>query len=214
MVIVNRLVAPEILDELDPADKRAVRSRRDLRLVNWFMRGESWIVRELKKMQGVRRVVDLGAGDGSLGAAIIEELPDLEVTCVDLVPRPADLDPRITWWSGDVFDYERYDETTVVVANLFLHHLVSSELQKLGAKIHGVRGVLAAEPYRGGVSLMMSRCLLPFVNDVTRHDMMVSIRAGFRQGELGRELSHELDGALTWSDQKGVFGAIRVRGIR
>lgn len=214
MVIVNRLVAPEILDELDPADKRAVRSRRDLRLVNWFMRGESWIVRELKKMQGVRRVVDLGAGDGSLGAAIIEELPDLEVTCVDLVPRPKNLDDRITWWSGDVFDYERYDETTVVVANLFLHHLVSSELQKLGAKIHGVRGVLAAEPYRGGVSLMMSRCLLPFVNDVTRHDMMVSIRAGFRQGELGRELSHELSGALTWSDQKGVFGAIRVRGIR
>ena len=214
MVIVNRLVAPEILDELDPADKRAVRSRRDLRLVNWFMRGESWVVRELKNMQGVRRVVDLGAGDGSLGAAIIEELPDLEVTCVDLVPRPKNLDDRITWWSGDVFDYERYDETTVVVANLFLHHLVSSELQKLGAKIHGVRGVLAAEPYRGGVSLMMSRCLLPFVNDVTRHDMMVSIRAGFRQGELGRELSHELSGALTWSDQKGVFGAIRVRGIR
>ena len=98
----------------------------------------------------------------------------------------------------------------MVVANLFLHHLVSSELQKLGAKIHGVRGVLAAEPYRGGVSLMMSRCLLPFVNDVTRHDMMVSIRAGFRRGEL----SHELGGALTWSDQKGVFGAIRVRGIR
>ena len=214
MVIVNRLVAPEILDELDPADKRAVRSRRDLRLVNWFMRGESWVVRELKNMQGVRRVVDLGAGDGSLGAAIIEELPDLEVTCVDLVPRPKNLDDRITWWSGDVFDYERYDETTVVVATLFLHHLVSSELQKLGAKIHGVRGVLAAEPYRGGVSLMMSRCLLPFVNDVTRHDMMVSIRAGFRQGELGRELSHELSGALTWSDQKGVFGAIRVRGIR
>ena len=214
MVIVNRLVAPEILDELDPADKRAVRSRRDLRLVNWFMRGESWVVRELKKMQGVRRVVDLGAGDGSLGAAIMEEFPDLEVTCVDLVPRPKNLDHRIIWWSGDVFDYERYDETTVVVANLFLHHLVSSELQKLGAKIHGVRGVLAAEPYRGGVSLMMSRCLLPFVNDVTRHDMVVSIRAGFRQGELGRELSHELGGALTWSDQKGVFGGIRVRGIR
>jgi hypothetical protein len=207
-------VAPEILDELDPADKRAVRSRRDLRLVNWFMRGESWVVRELKKMQGVRRVVDLGAGDGSLGAAIMEEFPDLEVTCVDLVPRPKNLDHRIIWWSGDVFDYERYDETTVVVANLFLHHLVSSELQKLGAKIHGVRGVLAAEPYRGGVSLMMSRCLLPFVNDVTRHDMVVSIRAGFRQDELGRELSHELGGALTWSDQKGVFGGIRVRGIR
>jgi len=214
VVTVNRLVAPEILDELDPADKRAVRSRRDLRLVNWFMRGESWIVRELKKMQGVRRVVDLGAGDGSLGAAIMEEFPDLEVTCVDLVPRPKNLEQRITWWQGDVFDYEHYDETTVVVANLFLHHLVSSELQKLAAKIHRVRGVLAAEPYRGQMSLMMSRCLFPFVNDVTRHDMAVSIRAGFRQDELGGMLNYELGGTLMWSDQKGVFGGIRVKGMR
>ena len=162
MVIVNRLVAPEILDELDPADKRAVRSRRDLRLVNWFMRGESWVVRELKKMQGVRRVVDLGAGDGSLGAAIMEEFPDLEVTCVDLVPRPKNLEQRITWWQGDVFDYEHYDETTVVVANLFLHHLVSSELQKLAAKIHRVRGVLAAEPYRGANELDDEPVFIPF----------------------------------------------------
>ena len=37
------------------------------------------------------------------------------------------------------------------------------------------------------MSLMMSRCLFPFVNDVTRHDMAVSIRAGFRQDELGRD---------------------------
>ena len=61
---------------------------------------------------------------------------------------------------------------------------------------------------------MMSRCLFPFVNDVTRHDMTVSIRAGFRQDELGRELNHELGGALTWSEQRGLFGGIRVRGLR
>ena len=207
---MNRLVAPEILDELHPADKRAVRSRQDLRLVNWFMRGEPWIVRELKKMQGVRRVVDLGAGDGSLGTAIIEALPDLEVTCVDLVARPKNLDHRINWRQGDVFDYEGYDNATVVVANLFLHHLVSSELQKLGGKIHRVRGVLAAEPYRGVMGLIMSRCLFPFVNNVTRHDMTVSIRAGFRHDEL----SHELGGELTWSEQRGLFGAIRVRGVQ
>ena len=56
MALVKRVVVPEILDELNAQDDRAVRSRRDLRMVNGFMRGESWIAGELKKMEGVRRV--------------------------------------------------------------------------------------------------------------------------------------------------------------
>lgn len=203
-------MAPEILDELDADDPRAVRSRRDLQLVNWFMRGESWVVGELRKIKDLQRVVELGAGNGSLATAIVGELPGVDVTCVDLIDRPDNLDQRVKWWRGDVLNYEGYDEDTVVVANLFLHHLGSSELEQLGNKIHEVRGVLAAEPYRGALSLMMSRCLFPLVNDVTKHDMTVSIRAGFRVGELG----HLLGGERVWSEHKGVFGGVRMKGIK
>lgn len=210
MVFVNRLVLPEILDELDASDQRAVRSRRDLRLVNWFMRGENWILHELGKMSGVGRVVELGAGGGSLASSIIGQWPNLEMIGVDLMPRPEHLDDRVLWWQGDVFDYDAYDESTVVVTNLFLHHFEVLELSQLGNNMGGIRALLTAEPYRGAMSLLMGRCLFPFVNDVTRHDMAVSIRAGFRPGELAKMLDMNLD----WSECRGVFGGIRLRGVR
>ncbi len=210
MLSVNRLVAPEILDGLDAADERAVRSRRDLRLVNWFMRGEEWILSELRKIQGLKRVVDLGAGSGCLANAIVREIPGLEVECVDLASQPLHLDPRITWWQGDVCDYEGYDSQTVVVANLFLHHFDPTQLESLGARMQELRGVLAAEPYRGVAGLMMSRFLFPFVNEVTRHDMVVSIRAGFKHSELAAMLG--LD--FSWHEKRGLFGGIRLKGIK
>ncbi|MGB2402218.1 MAG: class I SAM-dependent methyltransferase [Akkermansiaceae bacterium] len=204
------MVAPEILDELDAEDLRAVRSRRDLRLVNWFMRGESWILDELHQIEGLQRVVELGAGDGSLATAILNQLPHVDVTCVDLIDRPSDLDPRVTWWQGDVLHYESYGQNTVVVANLFLHHLETAELKQLADKICEVRMVLAAEPYRSLISMLMSRCLYPFVNDVTRHDMPVSIRAGFRRGEL----DHSFGDRWKWSEHRGLFGGIRIMGTK
>ena len=208
MGIVKRLVAPEILDDLDADDPRAVRSRRDLRLVNWFMRGESWILSELDKIEGLQRVIELGAGDGSLAIAIKNHLPDVDVTCVDLIDRPRDLDKRVTWWQGDALLYGSYGKDTVIVANLFLHHLEASKLRQLAGEMNEVRAVVAAEPYRSSLSMLMSRCLYPFVNHVTRHDMAVSIRAGFRSGEVGCALGDQ----WKWSDSRGVFGGIRVTG--
>lgn len=210
MINVNRLVLPEILDELDASDQRAMRSRRDLRLVNWFMRGEEWILGELEKISGVERVVELGAGGASLASAIVAKRPELEVLCVDLVAPPEHMGGLVLWWQGDVFDFDGYDESTVVVTNLFLHHFETPELLQLGYKMRGIRAMLAAEPYRGAMSLLMGRCLFPFVNDVTRHDMAVSIRAGFRSGELAKMLDLNLD----WSECRGVFGGIRLRGVR
>ena len=207
---VNRLVLPEMLDELDAMDQRAIRSRRDLRLVNWFMRGESWILGELKKILGFVRVVELGAGSGHLAKSIHACWPGLEVVCVDLTPRPEHLDEHVSWWQGDVFDYDGYDQGTVVVTNLFLHHFEQPELLALGRKIRGVRALLAAEPHRSKMSLLMGRCLSPFVNDVTRHDMATSIRAGFRSGELAKMLGMSFD----WSETRGVFGGVRLRGVR
>lgn len=206
---VNRLVLPEILDGLDATDQRAVRSRRDLRLVNWFMRGEAWILGELKKISGCGRIVELGAGTGHLAVSILGQWPELEVVCVDQIPRPEHLDQRVSWWQGDVFDFDGYDESTVVVTNLFLHHFERPELLALGNQMRGVRALLAAEPYRGTMSLLMGQCLYPLVNDVTRHDMAASIRAGFRSGELARMLGMNLD----WSETRGVFGGVRLRGV-
>ena len=68
---MNRIVAPEVLDGLASDDPAALRSRRDLRRVHRAMGTRSVVVRALKDMTSSwqkmppRRVLELGAGDGS-----------------------------------------------------------------------------------------------------------------------------------------------------
>jgi len=207
---MQRIVEPEILDTLSPEDPEAKRSRADLRFINRMMGGEAWILRELKKLAGVECVVELGAGEGCLASSIKAGLPDVRVVAVDLIGAPELLDDGVEWVQGNVLsEVYTVGPNTVVVANLFLHHLDNEELVLLGQRVRGAKAVLFAEPYRSGFALFWARLIYSFVGRVTRYDMLVSIRAGFRDGELEELLS----AGFEWSDSVGVFGGIRSKGV-
>ena len=207
---MQRIVEPEILDTLSPEEPEAKRSRADLRFINRMMGGEAWILRELKKLAGVECVVELGAGEGCLASSIKAGLPDVRVVAVDLIGAPELLDDGVEWVQGNVLsEVYTVGPNTVVVANLFLHHLDNEELVLLGQRVRGAKAVLFAEPYRSGFALFWARLIYPFVGRVTRYDMLVSIRAGFRDGELEEFLS----AGFEWSDSVGVFGGIRSKGV-
>ena len=204
-----RIVEPEILDTLSPTDPEAIRSRADLRFINMMMGGEAWIIRELKKLKGVEYVVELGAGEGCLALAIKEAFPEVRVIAVDLIGAPELADDRVEWIEANVLS-EAYNvgPSTVVVANLFLHHLDKEALACLGERVAGAKALLIAEPYRSKFALFWARLIYPFVGRVTRHDMVVSIRAGFREGEVHQQLAAPFE----WSESVGVFGGIRSKG--
>lgn len=207
----ERIVVPEILDELPADDPEAVRSRRDLRFINGLMGGEKWILRTLGKLSArekIRQVVELGAGEGHLSRAGAEKFPDCEVVALDLCAGEA---AGVRWLRGDVMDYQGFGEDVVVIVNLFLHHLEAVELAKLGRKLRGVRAVLASEPRRSGYEKMLGYSVYPLINRVTRHDMMASIEAGFRKGELAAALGME---GYSWQEKKGKMGGTRLRGLR
>jgi hypothetical protein len=91
--------------------------------------------------------------------------------------------------SLDVLDFlarpARYD---AIVANLFLHHLDGARLTWLFT-LAAARAPLfvACEPRRSLLALQASRMLWALgCNDVTRHDAVASVRAGFRDDELSR----------------------------
>ena len=64
---MERVLEPELLDQLDPADPDAVRSRRDLLWINWLMATERWMLSQLNVVPDpVDTVVELGAGEGFL----------------------------------------------------------------------------------------------------------------------------------------------------
>ena len=206
---MNRIVEPEILDGLSPQDPAAIRSRRDLRLINKLVGGQRWILNQLANMPDVKKVIELGAGEGELSNRIKTQRGDCEVVALDLVPRPDSVRDDVKWVSGDVMDFEGYDADSIVVANLFIHHLQDDELKMLGEKLKDVRGILFAEPYRGNVALCTSKVMIPFVNHVTRHDMRVSIKAGFYKNEMSRLLGS----SLKWDEQYSLFGGIRMKGL-
>lgn len=51
----------------------------------------------LMRREGLSTLVDVAAGGGELASAVVDLAPDVAVRCVEVRPRPADLDPRIDW---------------------------------------------------------------------------------------------------------------------
>lgn len=205
---MKRVVAPELLDGLAASDPEARRSRRDLRIINRLMGNFRWL---RKAVRGFRkaRVVEIGAGDGGLLEKLGEEVA--ERVGVDLAPRPDGIDEGVEWVEGDVFEVlgEVLGREAVVVANLFLHHFEDARLRELGGMLRDCEAICVSEPLRSRLALAEGGALWPLVNRVTRHDIMVSIRAGFRRGELPALLGLD-SGEWEVREQCTLLGACRV----
>jgi hypothetical protein len=199
-----RRVVPELLDELPPEDPRALRSRRDLRVVNRIMGSVGLLARALDAVvpNESPHLVELGAGDGTLLHRLAQHRAhrwrNAVVTLLDLQPTatPATLDAlRAAGWAVEVvaadalewLEHSPRDREAVLFANLFVHHFEGERLARLLAGIAArARAFVCCEPRRARVALLGSHLLWAIgCNDVTRHDAVVSVHAGFRDRELG-----------------------------
>jgi hypothetical protein len=213
---LTRRVEPEWLDELPAGNPRAMRSRRDLKRVNAMMSNARIVARGLPRE--ARRVAEIGAGDGAFALRLVQGLHgDGELTLLDrqdIVPA-ATLEAlaRRGWRAravrADVFDWLRDDATPafdVIVANLFLHHFEPRRLTVLLELVAArTRVFVACEPRRSGAAMLGSRLLgLAGCNDVTRHDAVVSVRAGFRDREISA-LWPDAGGWILEESQRGLF---------
>jgi hypothetical protein len=200
-----RQVQREWLDELAADDPRAIRSRRDLKRVNAWMLQPGIMARLLSAHHAgppPRRILDLGSGDGTFMLRVAKRLAprwsNVTVTMLDrqdIVSKATRDGFAAMGWraepaTGDIF--ERLEEGglpnfDVVTANLFLHHFTQGQLRRLLARVAALAPwFIACEPRRGLLPLAASRMLwLIGCNDVSRHDAVVSVEAGFD----GRELS-------------------------
>ena len=180
-----RAVGAEILDDLPPEDPRARRSRRDLRRINALM-GNARTVAGMLAGRRVETLLEIGAGDGAFARSLIPRLDSgTRVVLLDRQDHPSP--PGVDAVVADVYDYlnteVRFD---AIVANLFLHHFEDDRLRTLlGLVARSTDLFVACEPRRSGAALTGCRMLRAIgCNDVTRHDARVSVRAGFREGEL------------------------------
>jgi len=198
------VVVPELLDELAPDDPRAERSRRDLRRVHKCMRSASILRRliaTLRWAEPPRRIIELGAGDGTLMLEVAGSLASrwsgVELALLDrvdlLAERTRDSYRRLGWHvrsiRTDVMSWARTDARDhydLCVASLFLHHFDGLQLERLTRAIaHRADAFIACEPRRDLPSRAAARCVgLIGANAVTRGDAVKSVAAGFRGREL------------------------------
>ena len=219
---LERRVEPEWLDDLPAADPDAIRSRRDLRRLNVWMGNAGIVARLLERCDAsrhARRVVDLGAGDGTFLLEVARRLgPRWSGTTAILIDRVSLLsEPTRDGFAGlgwaveaaaaDVFAGLAAippGNGTLVLANLFLHHLEPAPLRDLLAAIASrAAGFVACEPRRSRFVLGASHLVgLIGCNAVTRHDAVVSIRAGF----TGHEISQAWPALPGWRLEEGRAG--------
>lgn len=211
----NRVVVPEILDSLLADDPEAKRSRRDLRRINFLMGNERWICREIRHFREVasRGIVEIGAGNGALCQKLARLFPETAVSAYDLAPSPPGEHLRVAWHQGDLFQVKPPSGGGVLVANLFIHHFEGDSLKKLGRWIRNFEVLLINEPDRSFLPHLLGGLMHPFINRVTRHDMHVSIRAGFGAGELRNSLGLD-DGCWIVRETSTWRGARRVLAWR
>ena len=91
---MERVIEPELVDSLAPDDPMAIRSRRDLRMINFIMGNERWIRGQVASHRdsAAKGIVELGAGGGELLGSLAKYGP---ATGYDLVPKPAHLDKLV-----------------------------------------------------------------------------------------------------------------------
>ncbi len=212
-----RSVLPELLDSLAPDSPEAQRSRSELRMINWLMGNHRWICRELgRTCRKSDRILELGAGDGGLARLAWSETvaEPARWSSLDLAPAPPKWPKDASWYQRDLFEGAELPQTEIVVANLFLHHFQSGQLAELGRRLpESCRMIIASEPVRHWVHRVQGQGLsvLARLSPVTRHDMLVSIDAGF----MGEELPEAL-GLVGWKTvvSRTLLGAYRMRAWR
>ncbi len=217
-VNLPRTVLPEVLDGLAADDLDAQRSRRDLQRVHRAMGTRAMLLRALRALPLARarsaspvplRVLELGAGDGSLMLGVARSLqgewPPVAITLLDRLPlltAATAAQYALAGWTAtaavdDALDWARRanDERSsgqtaprfdLIVANLFLHHFQGAELAMLLAAVAGSsEHFVACEPRRAWLAWAGSHLVGALgANAVTREDAVLSVHAGFRGREL------------------------------
>ena len=193
--MMPRVVAAEALDSLAADDPAAQRSRRDLRRVHQAMGTRRvllraiWATQMYRQRAGPMRVLELGAGDGSLMLGVAQALagawPTVELRLLDrqdLVQPPTLTEFAACGWAAkplviDVLDWASppggksaaawrgvpIDATPpwdLIIASLFLHHFEAGPLaQLLAVAAARSRCVVACEPRRAALALAGSHLI-------------------------------------------------------
>lgn len=218
---------PEFLDQGGYDPRLAERSYRFMKYVNRYLGGVSMVRRFIAGYaQPGRplRVLDMGSGICDIPLAVSAWAQrrglDIHFTCLDLSPVALRLgrqeiqratDGRVHLLQRDVFAYYNSEQFDLAVGSMFFHHLDDEQILRLLRHLRPMvtKALLINDVLRAPRTYLAAAAMSMFLNKSLRHDLLTSVRRGFRVDEL-RRLLGQLDGV---SVEAGSYGLGRLRAI-
>ena len=194
MVPVEKSSKLEIIDDPNLPEDIMARVHRDLTLMHRCLGNTGAILRALRRDPlPVRRVVDIGCGDGGLLREIRRKLR-ADVVGVDLRPPTLRAD-GVTILQADAVR-SPLPVSDIAIAVCLVHHLSEAELVDLIRNVgRYCRRFIVLDLVRHPLPLTLFRLAVgPWVHRVTAEDGYRSIRRSYTPAELGVVVTEALAG--------------------
>ena len=189
---MRRIVLPELLDSLPESSPESIANRRNLLLINGLMGNFRWLRRALlQRLRAEDVVSEWASGDGGFARALHRARLPVRLTGVDVCSQPDNWPADYRWLQKNLLDVEAEDVGSVVLGNFILHQFEDAVLKQLGERLASrARLLIFNETLRSRRALILAyaSCWLFRMHPVTKHDAIVSVRAGFRARELSQLL--------------------------
>ena len=213
-VFDSRATATEFLDRPDCDPALAATSYQFMETVNCRFGGIRVVQRFLATETAGRhvgaplRILDIGSGSCDIPLAVsrwarANDIP-LHFTCLEMADHAIDIarkqitragDPAVQLLQENAFTHQPVAPYDYAVASRCFHHFSNAQILTLLERLRGfvLDSVLINDLRRSRLASLAARLLLVGTAAGVRHDALLSIRRGFKIGELSA-LLRQLDG--------------------
>lgn len=209
-----RATATEFLDRSDCDPELAAASYRFMETINCYFGGVRTVLRFLsaemagRKAGAPLRLLDIGSGSCDIPLALsrwarAHDIP-LHITCLEVSDHAVDMalmqlgqggDRSVRLIQEDAFTHQPAEPYDCAVSSMCFHHFSNAQILALLQRLRGFvhNSVLINDLRRSPLASLAAQLLLTGKPPEVRHDALLSIRRGFKVGEL-EHLLGQLDG--------------------
>jgi SAM-dependent methyltransferase len=183
VLMTERVDVTELLEDPSLPDDVVAEAYRDLARTQCLLRNTAAILGRLRKIPGpIRKVLDLGCGQGALLEEIREKL-GVEVIGFDL--RPAPSGSSIPILTGNAA-FDPLPPADVALAICLAHHLSEAEVVSMIRNVsRSCRRLILLDLVRHRIPQALFRVFLsPFLHPINAADGITSIRRSYTPQEL------------------------------
>lgn len=186
---MERSLEQELMDSEEVSSDAVRRSYREMDSIHCWLGNTASVIRLLRE-QPVRRVLDIGCGQGALLARLRQKL-GIEAVGVDLRPAPSSVEIPVVQANAITDELPRADVALCVAT---AHHMSEEELSRMIANVaRSAKRFILLDLVRHPLPLMLFRWLVaPWLSYVSAQDGITSIRRAYTPREMDAIVSDGL----------------------